>query len=143
MKRITILQYPHIFHRTIPKNLLSELHYNEFNTSLHKIMSLWILWYSLSKFYILMNSIFITMFLLPSRRFKKGQHPTSMIQNIVFFNSHRQHAKTCPIQINASCKLQRSLQDKLCSTRVTLGPPLHFVQVQIYYPRHMRSTLIH
>jgi hypothetical protein len=51
--------------------------------------------------------------------------------------------KTCPIQINISSKLQKSLQDKLCTTHMTLGPPLHFVQVQICYPRHMRSTLIH
>jgi hypothetical protein len=26
---------------------------------------------------------------------------------------------------------------------MTPSPPLHFVQVQIYYPCHMRSTLIH
>jgi hypothetical protein len=50
-----------------------------------------------------------------------------MIQNIVFFNT--------------SCKLQISLQDKFGSTHVKPGPPLHFVQVQICYPRHIRSTL--
>jgi hypothetical protein len=66
-----------------------------------------------------------------------------MIPTVVFFNSRRQHAKTCPLQMNTSCKLQRSLQDNLCSTHVTPGPPLHFVQVQIGYSRHMRSTLIH
>jgi hypothetical protein len=31
-----------------------------------------------------MNNIFITVFLLPFRRFNKGQHPVSMIQNVVF-----------------------------------------------------------
>jgi hypothetical protein len=40
--------------------------------------------------------------LLCSRRFKKGQHPALMIQNVVFFNSRRQPVKTCPIQINTS-----------------------------------------
>jgi hypothetical protein len=89
------------------------------------------------------NNIFIREFLLPSRCFKKGQHPTSMIQNVVLFNSRGQPTKTCLIQINISSKLQRSLQDKLCTTHVTPSPPLHFVQVQICYPCNMRSTLIH
>jgi hypothetical protein len=48
-------------------------------------------------------------FLLHSIRFKKGQHLASMIQNVVFFNSPRQPAKICPIQINTSTKLQRYL----------------------------------
>jgi hypothetical protein len=67
----------------------------------------------------------------------------SMIQNVVLLNSRRQPAITCPIQIDISSKLQRSLQDKLCTTHMIPGPPLHFVQVQIYYPHHMKSTLIH
>jgi hypothetical protein len=56
-----------------------------------------------------------------------------MIQNVVFFNYHRQYVKTCPIQINSSTKLQRYLEHKLYSTHVTPGAPLHFVQVQIYF----------
>jgi hypothetical protein len=91
----------------------------------------------------LTNNIFITEFLLHSKAFNKGQHPMSMIQNVVLLNSHRQPAITCPIQIDISSKLQRSLQDKLCTTHMIPGPPLHFVQVQIYYPHHMKSTLIH
>jgi hypothetical protein len=91
----------------------------------------------------LMNKIFIRDFLLPSNPFKKGQHPASMIQNVMLHNSRRQPAKICPIQINILSKLQRPLQDKLCTTHMTTGPPLHFVQVKICYPRHMRSTLIH
>jgi hypothetical protein len=91
----------------------------------------------------MMNNIFVREFLLPSRCFKKGQHLALMIQNVVLHNSHRQPTKTCPIQINILSKLQRSLQDKLCTTHVTPCPPLDFVQVQIYYPRYMRSTLIH
>jgi hypothetical protein len=85
-----------------------------------------------------MNNIFIRDFLLPSNRFKKGQHPTSMIQNVVLHNSHRQPMKICPIQINILAKLQKSLQAKLCTTHMTPSLPLHFLQVQIYYPRHMR-----
>jgi hypothetical protein len=81
-----------------------------------------------------MNNIFIRDFLLPSNPFKKGQHPASMIQNVVLHNSRRQHAKTCLIQINILSKLQKSLQDKLCTTHVTPTPPLHFMQVQICYP---------
>jgi hypothetical protein len=90
-----------------------------------------------------MNNIFIREFLLPSKPFNKGQHLASMIQNVVLHNSRRHPAITCPIQINISSKLQRSLQDKLCTTHMTPSPPLHFVQVQIYYPHHMKSTLIH
>jgi hypothetical protein len=66
-----------------------------------------------------------------------------MIQNVVLHNSRRQPMKTCPIQINILSKLQKSLQDKLCTTHMTPGPPIHFVQVQICYRCHMRSTLIH
>jgi hypothetical protein len=91
----------------------------------------------------LTNKIFIRDFLLPSNPFKKGQHPASMIQNIVLHNSCRQPAKICPIQINILSKLQKSLQDKLCTTHMTPGSPLHFVEVQICYPCHMRSTFIH
>jgi hypothetical protein len=90
-----------------------------------------------------MNNIFIREVLLPSKPFNKGEHQATMIQNEVLHNSRRQPMITCPIQINISPKLQRSLQDKLCITHMTPGPPLHFVQVQIYYPRHMKSTLIH
>jgi hypothetical protein len=90
-----------------------------------------------------MNNIFIKDFLLHYNPFKGGQHLASMIQNIVLHNSRRQHTKICPIQINILFKLPKSLQDKLCTTHMTPGPPLHFVQVQICYPRHMRSTLIH
>jgi hypothetical protein len=131
------------------------------NTSLHKLKSMWILLYSLSRFFWgiikiqiyktnknlvtqkLMNNIFIIDFLLPSNPFKRGQHLASMIQNVVFNNSHRQPAKICPIQINILSNLHKSLQDKLRTTHMTPGPPLHFVQVQICYPCHMRSTLIH
>jgi hypothetical protein len=91
----------------------------------------------------LTNNIFIRELFLPSKHFKKGQHLVSIIQNIVLHNSCRQPAKTCHIQINISSKLQRSLQDKLCTTHITPDPPLHFVQVQICYSHHMRSTLIH
>jgi hypothetical protein len=87
-----------------------------------------------------MNHIFIRDFLLPSNLFNKGQHLASMIQNAVLHNSHRQPAKTCPIQINISSKLQKFF---ICITHMTPGPPLHFVQVQISYPCHMRSTLVH
>jgi hypothetical protein len=66
-----------------------------------------------------------------------------MIQNVVLHNSRRQSVKICPIQINILSKLQKSLQDKLCTTHMTPGPQLQFVQVQICYPRHMRSKLIH
>jgi hypothetical protein len=66
-----------------------------------------------------------------------------MIQNVVLHNSRRQRAKTCSIQINILSKLQKSLQDKLCTTHMTPRPPLQFVQLQICYQRHMRSTLIH
>jgi hypothetical protein len=90
-----------------------------------------------------MNNIFIRDFFLPSNPFKRGQHPASMIQNVVLHNSHRQPMKICPIQINILSKVHNSLQDKLYTTHITLGPPLHFVQEQICYPRHMRSTLIH
>jgi hypothetical protein len=90
-----------------------------------------------------MNNIFIRDILLPSNPFKRGQHPLSMIQNVVLHNSHRQRVKICPIQINILSKLHKSLQDKLCTTHMTLSPPLHFVQVKICYPRHIRSTLIH
>jgi hypothetical protein len=38
----------------------------------------------------LMNNIFIRDFLLPSNPFKKGQHPASMIQNVVLHNFCRQ-----------------------------------------------------
>jgi hypothetical protein len=131
------------------------------NPSLHKIMSLWILSYSLSKFFWgiikiqiykttknlitqkLMNHIFIRDFLLPSNPFKRGQHPSSMIQNVVLHKSRRQPMKIYPIQINILSNLHKCLQDKLCTTHMTLGPPLHFVQVQICYRGHMRSTLIH
>jgi hypothetical protein len=125
------------------------------NTSLHKIMSLWIPSYRISKFFCgIINKSKIentkidekyihNCFLLPSRCFKKVQHPTSMIQNIVFFNSRRQLAKTCPIQINTSTKLQRYLEHKLYSTHMTPGPPLYLVQVQICFQRHMKSTWIH
>jgi hypothetical protein len=89
------------------------------------------------------NHIFIRDFLLPSNCFNKGQHPASMIQNIVLHNSRKQPAKTCLIQINISSKLQKSLQDKLYTTHMTSVPPLHFVQVKICYPHHMRSALIH
>jgi hypothetical protein len=91
----------------------------------------------------MINNIFIRDFLLPSNTFKRGQHPPSMIQNVVLHNSRRQPTKICPIQINILSMLDKSLQDKLCTTHMTPGPPLHFVQVQICYPRHMRSTLIH
>jgi hypothetical protein len=37
----------------------------------------------------LMNNIFIRDFLLPSNPFKKGQHPTLMIQNVVLHNIFR------------------------------------------------------
>jgi hypothetical protein len=90
-----------------------------------------------------MNNIFIRDFLLPSNPFKKGQHPTSIIQNVVLHNSRRQPVITCPIQINILSKLQKSLQDKLCTTHMIPNPPLQFVQVQICYQRYMRSTLIH
>jgi hypothetical protein len=90
----------------------------------------------------LANNIFIRDFLLPSNPFKKGQHPALMIQNVVLLNSHRQPAKICHIQINILSQLQKSLQDKLCTTHMTPDPPLHIVQVQICYPRHMRSILI-
>jgi hypothetical protein len=91
-----------------------------------------------------MNNIFIRDLLLPSNPFKKGQHPVSlMMQNVVLHNSRTQPAKPCPIQINVLSKLQKYLQDKLYTTHMTPGPPLHFVQVQICYRRHMRSTLIH
>jgi hypothetical protein len=66
-----------------------------------------------------------------------------MIQNLVLHNSRRQPTKTCPIQINILSKLEKSLQDKLCTTHMTPGPPLYLVQVQICYRRHMTSTLIH
>jgi hypothetical protein len=91
----------------------------------------------------MMNNIFIRDFLLPSNPFKIGQHPALMIQNVVLQNSRSQPAKICPIQINILSKIQKSLQDKLCTTHMTPDPPLHFVQVQICYPHHMRSTLIH
>jgi hypothetical protein len=81
--------------------------------------------------------------LLPSNPFKRGKHLASMIQNVVLHNSLRQPAKICPIQINILSKLHKSLQDKLCTIYMTPGPPLHFVQVQIFYTHHMRSTLIH
>jgi hypothetical protein len=90
-----------------------------------------------------MNNIFIRDFLLPSNLFKKGQHLALMIQNIVLPNSHRQPVKICPIQINILSMLQKFLQDILRTTRITPGPPLHFMQVQICYPCHMKSTLIH
>jgi hypothetical protein len=90
-----------------------------------------------------MTNIFIRDFLLPSNPFKKGQHPTSMIQNVVLHNSRRQPVKICPIQINILSKLQKFLQDKLCTTHMTPDPPLRFVQVQICYPHDMKSTLIH
>jgi hypothetical protein len=80
-----------------------------------------------------MNNIFIREFMLPSIPFKKGQHLASMIQNVVLHNSRRQPTKTYPIQINILSKLQKSLQDKLCTTHMTLGLPLYFVQVQICY----------
>jgi hypothetical protein len=76
-----------------------------------------------------MNNIFIRDFLLPFNPFKSGQHPAFIIQNIVLHNSHRQPAKICPIQINILSKLHKSLQDKLCTTHMTPGQPLHFVQV--------------
>jgi hypothetical protein len=90
-----------------------------------------------------MSNIFIRDFLLPYNPFKKGQHSASMIQNVVLHNFQRQAVKIYPIQINILSKLQKTLQDKLCTTRMTPDPPLHFVQVQICYPRHMKSTLIH
>jgi hypothetical protein len=90
-----------------------------------------------------MSNIFIRDFLLPSNPFKKGQHPASMIQNVVLHNSRRQAVKICPIQINILSKLQKNLQDKLCTTHMTPDPPLHFMQVQICYPCHMKSILIH
>jgi hypothetical protein len=93
------------------------------------------------RIYKLTNNIFIREFLLPSKPFNKGQHPASMIQNVVLYNSCRQTAIACPTQINISSKLQRSLQDKLCTTHMTPGPPLHFVQVHIYYPRHMKINI--
>jgi hypothetical protein len=61
----------------------------------------------------------------------------------VLHNSRRQPVITCPIQINILSKLQKSLQDKLCTTHMIPNPPLQFVQVQICYQRYMRSTLIH
>jgi hypothetical protein len=70
-----------------------------------------------------MNNIFIRDFLLPYNPFKKG----NILQNVVLHNSHRQPMKTCPIQINILSKLQKSLQNNLCTTHMTPGPPLHFV----------------
>jgi hypothetical protein len=90
-----------------------------------------------------MNNIFVRDFLLPCNPLKKGQQPASMIQNIVLHNSRRQPVKACPVQINILSKLQKSLQDKICTTHMTPGPPLHFVQVQICYQCHVRSKLIH
>jgi hypothetical protein len=55
----------------------------------------------------LMSNIFIRDFLLPSNPFKKGQHPASMIQNVVLHNFQRQDVKICPIQINILSKLQK------------------------------------
>jgi hypothetical protein len=91
----------------------------------------------------MMNNIFIRDFFLPSNPFKREQHLVSMIQNVVLHKFRRQHVKICPTQINILSNLDKSLQDKLCTTHITPGPPLHFVQVQICHLRHMKSALIH
>jgi hypothetical protein len=51
MKRITSLQYSHTFHWAIPITLLFEFHYDELEHHSSQIMSMWILSYSLCKFF--------------------------------------------------------------------------------------------